>query len=382
MSKKICFVMTDAISFNSLCRNQLEFFSQKKDIDITLICGGNSRSLDNLCKRNAGKVLQFPLHRKPNLIKDIFCLIKLFFFLIFNRSDLIVYSTPKALLLTSIASFFSLQRNRIAVVQGRVYENDKGMKRKIFQYLDKLTFFFSNNVIFVSNSVMNKSVQENLLKPTKAILIGSGSFNGLDTHKFYPVELQCKKLLRRKWNISENEFVICTVGRVCRDKGIVELKNIIEKSRLTNSKFILVGRIEDNLSKNIIDELKSNFNFSYIEYTLDIHEIFQLADLHLFLSYREGFGNVAIEAAACGIPTFAYDIVGVKDSVLENVSGRHFKFKDTEEIFHAIEDLKNSGANPYSQCALWAKENFRQEKVWINYLNFYLDIINKGKNYD
>lgn len=377
--KKVCFIMTDAISFNSLCRNQLEFFSNKKDIDITLVCGGSASDLDGLYKRNVGRVLHFPLYRKPNLGKDIFCLFKLFFFFIFNRFDLIVYSTPKALLLTSIASFFAFQKNRLAVVQGRVYENDKGVKRKIFQILDKFTFLFSSKVVFVSESVMRKSILENLLKSDKAILLGHGSFNGVDTGKFYPIESKDKKILRKKWNIPENDFVICTIGRICKDKGIIELKNIIEKSKFTNSKFILVGRIEDELSKNIIDDFKTKSNFYFIEYTLDIHEIFQLSDLHLFLSHREGFGNVAIEAAACGIPTFAYDIVGIKDSVKEGTSGKRFNFKETEEIFYAIERLKKSNVNPYSECASWAKETFQQEKVWDNYLNFYLSIINKGQ---
>lgn len=375
--KKVCFIMTDAISFNSLCRNQLEFFSNKKDIDITLICGGSASDLESLYKRNVGRVLHFPLYRKPNLGKDIFCLFKLFFFFIFNRFDLIVYSTPKALLLTSIASFFAFQKNRLAVVQGRVYENDKGLKRKIFQIIDKFTFLFSSKVVFVSESVMRKSILENLVKSDKAILLGYGSFNGVDTGKFYPIESKDKKLLRKKMNIPENDFVICTIGRICKDKGIIELKNIIEKSKFTNSKFILVGRIEDELSRSIIDDFKTNPNFSFIEYTLDIHEIFQLSDLHLFLSHREGFGNVAIEAAACGIPTFAYDIVGIKDSVKEEISGKRFKFKETEEILYAIEKLKNSNIKPYSECASWAKEKFQQEKVWDNYLKFYLSLINK-----
>ncbi|MEQ1347634.1 glycosyltransferase [Acinetobacter lwoffii] len=369
--------MTDAISFNGLCRNQLEFFSIKKDIDITLICGGSASDLDSLHKRNVGRVLHFPLYRKPNLGKDIFCLFKLFFFFIFNRFDLIVYSTPKALLLTSIAGFFAFQKNRLAVVQGRVYENEKGLKRKIFQILDKFTFLFSSKVIFVSESVMRKSIQERLLKSDKAVLLGSGSFNGVDIDKFYPIGYEKKKILRKKWNIPENDFVICTIGRICKDKGIIELKNIIEKSQFTNSKFILVGRIEDELSRHIIDNFKKDFNFSYIEYILDIHEIFQLSDLHLFLSHREGFGNVAIEAAACGTPTFAYDIVGVKDSVKEGISGKHFKFKETEEILYAIENFKNSNINPYSECAAWAKDKFQQEKVWENYLKFYLSLINK-----
>lgn len=371
--------MTDAISFNSLCRNQLEFLDKNSGLDFTLICGGSACDLDKLYKRNVGKVLYFPLYRKPNLVKDILCLIKLFFFFMFNRFDLIVYSTPKALLLSSIASFFTFQKNRLAIVQGRVYENKYGLKRKIFQILDKFTFIFSNKVVFVSESVMRRSIHEKLLTSNKAVLLDSGSFNGVDTDKFYPIENEQKKILRKKWNIPENDFVICTIGRICKDKGIIELKNIIEKNKFTDSKFILVGRIEDELSRNIIDNLKKKSNFSYIEYTLDVHEIFQLSDLHLFLSHREGFGNVAIEAASCGTPTFAYDIVGIKDSVKEGVSGKRFKFKETEEILYEIEKFKNSNVKPYSECASWAKEKFQQEKVWDNYLKFYLNLINKGQ---
>ena len=380
--KKICFVMTDAISFNCLCRDQLEFFITNKDIDITLICGGSIEEIEKLKNRNVGKFFYIPFVRKINFFKDILALLKLFFFLIFNRFDLIVYSTPKALLLTSIASFFSFQRNKVAVVQGRVYENDIGLKKIFFQILDKLTFFFSNKVIFVSNSVMEKTIKENLLSSNKAILIGNGSFNGVNIKKFYPVDYKNKILLRKKWSISEYDFVMCTVGRICKDKGIVELKDIIEKSNSSNNMFIVVGKIEDSLSQNIINELQSRPNFLYVDYTLDIHEIFQLSDLHLFLSHREGFGNVAIEAAACGIPSFSYDIVGIKDSIKENISGQRFKFQETEKIVQSIEKLKHSSFNSYSESALWAKQNFQQEKVWENYLNVYLNIINVGRNYD
>jgi len=169
---------------------------------------------------------------------------------------------------------------------------------------------------------------------------------------------------------------------VCKDKGIVELQDIIEKSKSSNNIFILVGKVEDNLSQNIIDELQFNPNFLYLNFISDIHEIFQLSDLHLFLSHREGFGNVAIEAAACGIPSFSYDIVGIKDSIKENISGQRFKFQETEKIVQSIEKLKHSSFNSYSESALWAKQNFQQEKVWENYLNVYLNIINVGRNHD
>lgn len=374
--------MTDAISFNGLCRDQLEFFSENKDIDLTLICGGNVEEIEKLKNRNVGTVIYIPFFRKPSFFNDILCLVKLFFFLVSNRFDLIVYSTPKALLLTSIASFFSFQSRKVAVVQGRVYENDKGLKKRFFQILDKTAFFFSNKVIFVSNSVMEKTIKENLLSSNKTILIGNGSFNGVNIKKFHPVNYKDKMLLREKWRISKCDFVMCVVGRVCKDKGIVELKDIIEKVNSNNNMFIVVGKIEDNLSQNIINELQSRPDFLYLDYTLNIHEIFQLSDLHLFLSHREGFGNVAIEAAACGIPSFSYDIVGIKDSIKENISGQRFKFKETDKIVQSIEKLKHSSFSSYSESVLWAKQNFQQEKVWENYLNVYLNIINDGRNHD
>lgn len=47
MKKKVCFVMTDAFSFNVLCRGQLEFLKQNYDVDVTLVAGGGSLSISS-----------------------------------------------------------------------------------------------------------------------------------------------------------------------------------------------------------------------------------------------------------------------------------------------------------------------------------------------
>src|SRR5690606_36558037 len=124
--KKICFIVTDAISFNTLCKGQLEYFSSCKQFDITLICGGDEQQIEILRARNIGRIVKMPLLRQPNLSIDLKCLFLLWKYLITHRFDVIVYSTPKALLLGSLASFLSFQRNRIALVRGRVYENYLG----------------------------------------------------------------------------------------------------------------------------------------------------------------------------------------------------------------------------------------------------------------
>jgi glycosyltransferase involved in cell wall biosynthesis len=45
------------------------------------------------------------------------------------------------------------------------------------------------------------------------------------------------------------------------------------------------------------------------------------ADIICLPSYREGFGSVLIEGAACGLPAVASRIYGVTDAVVENVTG-------------------------------------------------------------
>ncbi|HRI38387.1 MAG TPA: glycosyltransferase, partial [Nitrospira sp.] len=60
------------------------------------------------------------------------------------------------------------------------------------------------------------------------------------------------------------------------------------------------------------------------------------ADVLVLPSYREGFGSVIIEAAACGIPTVAYRIDGVIDAVVEERTGVLVEVGDIEALAAAM----------------------------------------------
>lgn len=364
---KLCMIITDAISFNTLCRGQLEYFQDSKEFDITLICGGDYKQIDKLKARNVGKVIKIPLVRQPSLLNDVKCLFILWKYLLVNRFDLIVYSTPKALLLGSLASFLSFQPNRVALVRGRVYENYTGKKRKFFSFLDKISLSISNYVLFISNSLKQVYLDENLISDSKAIVLNQGSSNGVDIHKFYPVENQINQ-----------KFKIVMMGRICHDKGIYDLAKLLRLIKHLSLDFTLVGRVEDESSQAELNKILKEYSFlKHVPHTIEPAVYFQNADLHIFLSHREGFGNVALEAASCNVPTFAYDVVGVKDSVQENISGLKFAFQDIESI---AEEIENAVENPqkfksqFSNSRDWAINNFEQNRVWNNYLNFYQTI--------
>ena len=63
------------------------------------------------------------------------------------------------------------------------------------------------------------------------------------------------------------------------------------------------------------------------------------ADVFVLPSYREGFGSVIIEAAACGVPCIAYRIDGVIDAIVENRTGLLVDKGDIHSLSHAMERI-------------------------------------------
>jgi glycosyltransferase involved in cell wall biosynthesis len=378
LTKKICFIFTDAISLNVLCRGQLEYFRDYSGLDVTLIAGGDSKQLELLKKRQVGKVVNAKIKRKPSPVQDIKSLVFLMSYLKSNNFDLIVYSTPKALLLGSIAGAFNLKSKKIAVVHGRVYENFTGLKKLIFQSFDQLSFFLSNKVVFVSKSLLQNYIDDKILDNKTGKVIKQGSFNGVNISVFHPVNSDEKFRLRAELGLPQESFLICVVGRICIDKGIRDIKLLAEKLKDKRLKFVFVGSFEDDKAREIVKEITERHQGYYLPHTPRVYEIFQCSDLHLFLSHREGFGNVAVEAASCGIPTFAYDVVGVKDSVNDGISGQRFNFQDISAVSQAITEsvYDDDFEQKYSGARDWVVENFDQEEVWDSYLKFYLANIN------
>mgnify|MGYP001308173734 FL=1 len=378
---RYCLVITDAVSFNSLYRGQLEYLSSQ-GFRLTLICGGSQDEVKKLENRQVGKVIHIGMARNPSPVSDLLCLIRLWWHFLFNRYDLVVATTPKAILLGSLASFFSMQKKRIAFFRGRVYENYTGLKRKIFTFLDYLAVRLTHQSLFVSPSLKNEYIKDIRLVARKGFVVGGGSGNGIDTVRFAPTEVAESTVndLRNTLGIAEDEFVVISIGRICKDKGMLETEEIARALRNHTPKirFLMLGRVEDPSFYSLFGNLLEDGTVQHIDSVEDIRSYVAASHLHLFLTHREGFGNVAIEAAAMNVPTLAYDVVGVRDSVAEGISGLKVPLKDTAAV---IEKLSYFANNPselkqkYSGARAWAEANYSQQQVWENYRGYYLDQI-------
>ncbi len=105
------------------------------------------------------------------------------------------------------------------------------------------------------------------------------------------------------------------------------------------------------------------------------------ADVFVLPSYREGFGSVVIEAAACGIPTIAYRIDGVVDAIIENHTGCFVAKGNIEELAQAMERL---GSDPDMSRNLGeaarrrAVEGFSSSAVSAAWLAFYGSVLKES----
>jgi glycosyltransferase involved in cell wall biosynthesis len=377
MATTICLVATDAISFNVLYRDQLEYFKQR-GLHLTMVCGGSQTELERLRERKVGRVVDLGFVRWPAPLRDAYCLSRLILHFFANRYDVVLSTTPKAILLGSIASWITRERNRIVFFQGRVYENATGLKRRLFAWLDRLAIHLSTHAIFVSRSLLAAYEAEHLLPVGRGQVVGAGSVSGVDTERFAADRFMAAEVsaMKRALVIPDTALVATTIGRVCKDKGLGELKALAQAFVNDDIVFVVVGAV-DRGHEGLASTLFAMPNVRHVPFTTEVAKYFAIADIHLFLSHREGFGNVAVEAASCGVPTVAFDVVGVKDSVADGVSGIRVPLGDLVAVRRVLEVGMQSGPafrSRFSGARAWVESTYSRERVWQTYFMLFAQL--------
>lgn len=147
----------------------------------------------------------------------------------------------------------------------------------------------------------------NLTKEKSAVIN-----NAVDVKAFQNVSVVEVNQLRTTYNLRENTTVIGNVGRIVSHKNvlfIIEVLNQLQKQKF-DFVFVFAGRadqpeyLKDIFSK--AKEYKLIEKIKYLDVRDDIPVVVNSFDVFVAPALKEGFGLVAVEAQAAGLPCFLY----------------------------------------------------------------------------
>lgn len=345
MKPKIFRLTTVPTSLKLLLKGQLHFMS-KHGFEVVGI-SSKGQALREVKEDEEVRTVELEMTRVISPMKDLKALFK-FYNLCKKEKPLIVHShTPKAGIVGMLGAKLAGVPIRLHTVAGLPLMETTGIKRKVLQIVEKLTYYCATAVYPNSTGLYDFILQNNFTSKKKLKIIANGSSNGINTSFFSPEQVSDnqKIKLKQKLGIQPNDFVFIFIGRLVHDKGVDELVESFIQLNNAKTKLLLVGRQEkelDPLKRQTLEHMNNNKNIIEMGFQKDIRPYFAISDCLVFPSYREGFPNVVMQAGAMGIPSIVSNINGCNEIIIEKENGLFIPAKNTEKLQAAMENvLKN-----------------------------------------
>jgi glycosyltransferase involved in cell wall biosynthesis len=332
------------------------------------------------------ETIAIPMARELSPFQDLVAFFRLWHTLRELRPDLTEFSTPKAGLLGSLAAFLCRVPSRVYLLRGLKLETSHGWKRRLLCMAEQVTAACSHQVICNSRSLLKGALELGLVPECKLRLLGEGSSHGVDVDHFAPGTPGANAALREEYNLPEDAPVIGFVGRLTRDKGVPELIEAFDAilNDLPDARLLLVGWFdssEDALEPRLRHYIELHPAILRTGFVPDTAPWYRIMDVMVFPTWREGFPNVVLEAAATGVPVVTTLATGSRDAVVPEVTGLLVPPGYPEALREAmLALLRNSDRRrKMGQAARkWVVENFTEKNVLAHTISLYRALLRQG----
>ena len=331
---------------------------------------------------NSVELHHIPFSRRVSLGTDLKSLLMLTALVRQARPAVIHSITPKAGLLAMLAGLMGRVPNRWHTFTGQVWATKLGLSRSALMAIDRIIVLLASKVFADSASQCRLLRDEGVVRDGQIGMLGSGSIAGVDIKRFCSDTLN-RERLRQQMGTDANACVFLFVGRLTKDKGMFDLiRSFLELSATVRDiELWAVGPDEEGLLQTLQESAEGcGAPIRWLGATPTPEQFMVAADVLLLPSYREGFGSVIIEAAACGIPAIAYRIDGVIDAIVDGSSGLLVEVGQPEAFAAAMKRLaldKELRLLLGKQAQDRAVRDFSSAKVTDAWLEFYRSHLNQ-----
>lgn len=333
--RQVLVVTAASITVKAFLLDYLEALGRR--YEVTLICAGGRDDLASCLPPNVS-VCSVDIRRAISPWHDFRALLEIIRIIRRTGFSMIHSVTPKAGLLAQLAGWWCGIEVRVHTFTGQVWVTRHGVFRRLLKTMDRLIATCATRLLADSASQRDFLVAEGVVPMDKIDVLGAGSISGVDVERFRP-NLLVRHKLRRELDFADDDVLALFVGRLNRDKGVLDLAAafIQVSERLPKLALLLVGPDEERLAPEIARLSRGNPRLRVLGGTPRPQDFMAAADVFCLPSYREGFGSVVIEAAACGIPAIASAIYGLSDAVEDGRSGVLHPPRDVPAIASLLE---------------------------------------------
>ena len=159
---------------------------------------------------------------------------------------------------------------------------------------------------------------------------------GIDTELFNPRRRQTT--LREHWQVQANQLVVVLVTRLAVEKNLDLAFQAFRaiQAQVSDAKFVIVG---DGPERLRLQALYSDCLFVGMQHGLHLAQHYASADLFLYPSTSETYGNVIVEAMASGLPVLSFDYAAAHQHIRTGENGWVVPFADHAAFMQASVEL-------------------------------------------
>jgi glycosyltransferase involved in cell wall biosynthesis len=253
-----------------------------------------------------------------------------------ERFTEIIISTPGPVGLTALlaAKMLNLQTSGIYHTDFpqyiRILTEDSFLESVAWGYMH--WFYGQLDTVFVNSEEYRQSWIKRGFDPVKLKTLP----RGLDTELYHPARRD--SAFFEKFGASNGEVRLLYVGRISREKDLDVLADAYRRLRKEELPVQLFVVGHGPYSEALAKSLPEAFFTGYLRGT-ELATAYASADIFVFPSTTDTFGNVVLEAQASGLPVVVSDSGGPKELVADKANGLITRSRDVEDFTHAIRTL-------------------------------------------
>jgi glycosyltransferase involved in cell wall biosynthesis len=337
--------------------------------------------LEKVVAREGIEVHTVEMPRRVTPLGDLVALVRLCKLLRRLRPQVVHSHTPKAGMLGMLAAWLTGVPVRVYSCHGLPHVTATGVRRRLLVASEALACRLSQVTVCVGASVRRTLLEGGIAPDDKLTVFGNGGANGIDAEgRFNPGRLPAgaAEAARAAHGVPADAPLVLFVGRLVRDKGVVELQGAWARvrERFPTAHLLVVGPPEeqDPVPAGVLAALRADERVHFAGFVDDMAAVYAAADVVALPTYREGLPYVPLEAAAMAKPVVCSDVPGCTDAVRDGATGTLVPVRDVAALAEAVgRYLADPGLRERHGRAARARvlADFRPEAIWRSTFDTY-----------